>query len=144
MILPTGRTATVLAGATVFLVVSVAFFLVFDLSTALGSSSELPIVRIGQEVAQSQSAQVQPTTATTTVAAITAATAVSVAHSSGASAAPSSGSGGHKTNATTDTTTRQIVQEKVRVQGHKSTTTTTAHGSDHGNSGSHRSNPGGR
>jgi hypothetical protein len=146
MILPTGRSTPVLAGAAILLVVSVAFFFVFDLSTALGSSSELPIVRIGQKDGQPQG---QPTiTATTAVVAV-----AGTAHSASASTTggdssqgdqPSPNHSGYQQDGATGTTMREYVEEDVRVQGHWSTTTTTTHSSDDRDGGSDHHDSGGR
>lgn len=48
VILPSGRSMTVIVGAAVLVVVTTASALVFDFSTALGSSEDLPIVRISE------------------------------------------------------------------------------------------------
>jgi len=139
MILSTGRLTTLAAGVTLFTVVSVAFFLVFDLSTALGSSSELPIVRIGEMEDQFSDEQTQQATGANTVSS----PAGNVTQSSGAAdgdtptsvhgAAPSQ----DNRDAASDATTRKYVQEAVRVQKNDDRPTiTTKPGTRNGVSGS--------
>jgi hypothetical protein len=142
MILPTGRSRTVLLGAAVLAVVTVAFFLVFDIGTVSGSSRELPVIRIGQVDPQPGEDQAQPAAAASDAAGSSAAPATSRGTSSNATV--SSGTTSRPSGGYTDTTTREYVQEGVRVQDHWPTTTSTDGWGDWDGSSNHRPRTGRR
>lgn len=126
----TGRFTTFVAGAAVLLVVTGAFFTVFDLNTALGSSLGLPIVRIGQEAVQLQEDQEQAAEDSTYVASATVGAAGTARTSSSEGEArltpipttsapttstPTTMAGAGKVITQPDSSEREYVEEEVQV-----------------------------
>lgn len=128
MLASTGRFTTLIAGAVVLVIISAAFFVVFDLNTALGSSAGLPVVEIGRGTPSGSSEvadalQQSEGTESATSAAVIVGSGVSSrpiqTGGSSQSSAPAVGTQDEGTGVQTDSTTREYVEEEVQVKGRR-------------------------